>query len=110
MIAAILAFYVPTFGGCRIYSFWPIDLNFCVRAANRLIIFCANYDNNSLNSFWKNVGLPNNFANGNQKFKRTNHRPMVQYLQLTLHLFLVNFYEISCEWGQKIADKMYQLV
>ena len=33
---------------------------------------------------------------------------MVQYLQLTV--FLVNFYEISCEWGQNIADKVYQLV
>ena len=41
----------PYFLGCRIYSFRPIDLRFCMNVANRLLILSASFCNNSLNSF-----------------------------------------------------------
>ena len=56
-----------------------------MRVANRLIILFARFRNNSLNSFCENVGLPSDFANGNQKFIRPNHRPIYG------SVFAVNF-------------------
>ena len=84
----------PYFLGCRIYSFWPIDLRFCMNIANRLIILGAWFGNNSLNSFWENIDLPKLL--GKQKAEIWNNK--VWYTH-----FAVN----STFWGQLLWNLVW---
>ena len=72
----------PYFLGCRTYSFWPIDLRFCMNVANRLIILGASFVNKLLNSFLENIDLPKLL--GKRKSEIWNNK--VRYIH-----FAVNF-------------------